>query len=101
MKEQIMPFHKYMSWRCRGCGMWQGHQNNKWMQDMTFKQRHTAIHNLKLGCVMCRRTTKFKDQVHGGLRVSYNWHDHPMMMSKKVGELNDKRLQKSNQRKLF
>lgn len=80
----MIPFDKYLVWRCPKCGAWQGKQNNKWTIGMSEAGKAMAIRKLMLKCISCRKTTKFHDREKGGVRTQHYWAKHPYDASRIV-----------------
>lgn len=75
----MVEFKKYIAWKCPSCGTWQGKQNNKWTRGMSDTSKFHAIELMTLRCIKdnCRKTTKFRDNIKGGVRVKHFWCDFP------------------------
>ena len=73
----MIPFEKYIIWRCNKCKNWQIKQNNKWTINMSEEGKSDAIHKLHLRCMFCTKPVKFKHLDHIEPNVNHYWCTHP------------------------
>jgi len=66
---------EYIVWKCPACNKWQGKQNNKFTIGMSEVSKSECLKRLTLKCISekCGKSVKFKDNVHGGIRVLHYW----------------------------
>lgn len=84
-----MEYNKYMAFKCKLCGVWQGKQNTKWRAGLSDIEKSIEISNMMIKCKSCGRSYKFLNRIRFS-GVAHTWFNNPVDASNYVrarGEL--------------